>query len=159
MRAGIVAVLVLCLAACADRLTVPSQYIQRPQMEKIMWEMVQADRYAASYIQSRKDTLGRNEKETKDMYDKVFSYNGITRQQFGESYKYYMSRPDIMKVMFDSIAARGERRRSEVYNQAQKPAEADSMQHNVDSVRFHRRPSAILNDTARRRKLPKPSPR
>jgi hypothetical protein len=74
---GIVLFLVV-LSGCADNTKVPSGIIQRPKMEKILWEMMQADRFATSYIQGRKDTLGRNKKETVELYDKVFSYNGMT---------------------------------------------------------------------------------
>nr|MBA4166463.1 DUF4296 domain-containing protein [Chitinophagaceae bacterium] len=88
-------------------------------------------------IQLRKDTLGRNKKETVDVYDKVFSYNGVSRAEFLNSYEFYMGRPDLLKVMFDSISSRAERKRAEVYEHP-KPSynpKTDSLRHKADSIR------------------------
>ena len=111
----ITVILAIFLFGCTDNTRIPSNIIQRSRMEKILWEMVQADRFATSFIQSRKDTLGRNKKETIELYDKVFSHNGISRKEFINSYTFYLGRPDLLKVMFDSISVQGERKRSEIY--------------------------------------------
>jgi hypothetical protein len=105
--------LVVLLFGCTNRTTVPPELIQQPEMQKIMWEMVQADRYSASYIQVRKDTLHQNENAIIDLYDKVFSYNGVTREKFRQSYRFYLGHPDMLKVIFDSISIQAERKRSE----------------------------------------------
>lgn len=134
------------LTGCIDNTKVPSGIIQRPKMQKILWEMVEADRFATSFIQPRKDSLNRNKKETIELYDKVFSYNGITRDEFLKSYKFYLGRPDLLKMMFDSISAQAERKRSEIYNHP-KPADRrkeDSLQHRVDSIRNHRSDSLMI---------------
>ena len=106
-------VLLLFFAGCTDNTKVPKDIIARPGMEKILWEMVQADRYAAIYIQTRKDTLDRNKKETTELFDKVFSYNKISRQEFMKSYRFYLGRPDLLKGMFDSIGVQAERNKAD----------------------------------------------
>jgi hypothetical protein len=136
----ITVLLAILFLGCSNNTKLPPDIIQRPRMEKILWEMVQADRFATSFIQSRKDTLGRNKTESIGAYDKVFSYNGITREDFLNSYNFYLGRPDLLKVMFDSISARAERKRSEVYNHpVSKPPnrniKMDSLRNKADSIK------------------------
>ena len=155
----ITVMLAILLISCTNNTKVPAGIIQRPKMEKVLWEMVEADRFNTSFIQSRKDTLGRNKRETIDTYDKVFSYNGITRDEFISSYKFYMSRPDLLKSMFDSISSRGDRKRAEVYNHPRPNThlKTDSLRHKADSIH-----NAIKhkNDSVAKKILPKPpSPR
>ncbi|MGN6418818.1 MAG: DUF4296 domain-containing protein, partial [Pseudobacter sp.] len=65
--------------------------------------------------------------ETLKLYDQVFQVHKITREEFVKSYKFYLSRPDISKVMFDSIASRANRKREEQYNKPpETPVPSDS---------------------------------
>jgi len=128
----ITVLLAILLFGCIDKMKIPPDIIMRPKMEKILWEMTQADRFVSSYIQTRKDTLGRNKKEAVDVYDKVFNFNGITRQEFLTSYKFYLGRPDILKIMFDSISVRAERKKAEVYMHPK--AKIDSLRIKNDSI-------------------------
>lgn len=82
-----------------------------------MWDIVQADRFVNGFLPRPGDS-SFNKAETLKIYDGVFKVHGITREAFFKSYKFYLSRPDITKVMFDSIAAQAERKKAEVY---QKP--------------------------------------
>lgn len=123
--------LIVALAGCTNNAEVPPGIIRRPKMEKIMWDMLQADRFAATFIQSRADTLDRNRKETIELYDKVFSYNGITRADFLKSYQFYLGRPDILKDMFDSLSVQAERKRADIYRRPR----CDSTSKKPDSIR------------------------
>jgi hypothetical protein len=109
-------VIVVVIVGCTDRSKIPDDIIRQPRMEKILWDMVQADRYVQSFVINRKEDSPSVRKENAAiMYEQVFRLNGITRQEFIKSYKYYLGRPDIAKTMFDSIAARAERQRSDLY--------------------------------------------
>ena len=81
-------------------------------MENILWDMIRADRFANQFLVH--DSVNRKRK-TFEMYENVFHIHHISREEFLKSYKFYLGRPDIAKVMFDSISVRAERRRSEVY--------------------------------------------
>ena len=88
-------------------------------MEKVLWDMMLADRYASQFL--IRDSLKINVKEeTFKMYDEVFQIHHISKDEFIKSYKYYLNRPDLNKVMFDSLAARGSRGRDSLYKKSHK---------------------------------------
>ena len=110
--------LVICLLffspACSKKDKIPADVLGKEKMENVLWDMIQADRFAAQFL--LKDSAKRNIKEeTLMLYEKVFQVHHISRDQFAKSYKYYLSRPDITKVIFDSLATRAQREKEEVY--------------------------------------------
>ncbi len=125
----------LLLAGCANDARIPSGIIPRAEMEKILWEMIQTERYTTSYLAGRADSLADMEKQNDLYFERVFQLHGISRDEFIKSYKFYLGRPDITKVMFDSIASRGERERNELYRER-------AMR---DSIRINRSRDSVLN--------------
>lgn len=124
------------MIGCSDKNRVPSSVLPREKMQKILWDMIQADRFAAAYV--LKDSATKNVKEeTFKLYEQVFQVNEVTREEFVKSYKYYLSRPDITRVMLDSLAAEANRRREEMYRdtaRAIKPVAVDSAARNLKRV-------------------------
>jgi hypothetical protein len=119
--------LVAVFSACSDKTRVPSDVLDREEMEAVMWDMILADRYAITYLPM--DSVKRKDikSETLKLYDQVFQVHKISREEFIKSYKFYLSRPDISKVMFDSIASRANRKRDEQYNKPpETPVPSDS---------------------------------
>ncbi len=57
----------------------------------------------------------------------------VSKDEFVKSYKFYLSRPDIAREMFDSLATRANRRREELFNP--KPLDTASVQQKVDSLK------------------------
>ena len=48
--------IILIVSGCTDNKKVPPGVIEQPRMEKILWDMMQADRYVAAFIvPDRKD--------------------------------------------------------------------------------------------------------
>jgi hypothetical protein len=111
-----IAILFIFAVACTDNKKVPEEYIPKDRMEKIMWDMVQADRYVSTFIMTRRDSLPVKKEQASAFYERVFRLHGITKEEFQKSYNYYLGRPDLTKVLFDSISARAEKRRNEVYD-------------------------------------------
>jgi hypothetical protein len=105
--------LILGFTSCSDKKKVPSDVLGREEMESVMWDMIQADRYATTYFHS--DSIKRRDikTETLKLYDQVFQIHDISQEEFVKSYKFYLSRPDISKAMFDSIYTKANRRREE----------------------------------------------
>ncbi|HUR12815.1 MAG TPA: DUF4296 domain-containing protein [Flavitalea sp.] len=100
--------------ACSKNDNIPPDIIGKEKMEKVLWDMIQADRFAGQYL--LKDSLKKDVKqETFILYEKVFQLHHITKDQFVKSYKFYLSRPDITKVIFDSLALHANRRKEDVY--------------------------------------------
>ena len=113
---------VIFITACTDKKSIPSGVLPQPRMEKVLWDMIVADRYATQFIM--RDTTKKDiTQETFRLYSQVFAINDITREEFVKSYKFYMTRPDLSKVIFDTILQRANRLKEESY----KPKLADPL--------------------------------
>lgn len=118
--AGLLLVLLSGLSAgCSYHKKIPPGIIPKEKMEKILWDMVQADRFTSGYILTKKDSFEKKKEEAAGFYERVFDLHGITREEFVKSYKYYLGRPDITKTLFDSITVQAERRRDEAMQRVQ----------------------------------------
>lgn len=111
--AGLLAILLA--VGCSNKDKVPSDFIPRDKMEKILWDMVQADQYAAIYL--TKDSARVNVKtETLKLYEEVFRLHQVSREEFRKSFTYYQQHPELTRNVFDSILAQGNRQRTESYS-------------------------------------------
>lgn len=129
MRIAVVGMFVLMLIlgfGCSDKNQTPSGVIPRNEMEKIIWDMMEADQYASTYV--LKDSAHTDVKqETLKLYQQVFQLHKISREDFSKSYAYYQSHPDVARNMFDSLLARGNRMRTEFYSRPQGPPPSPSV--------------------------------
>lgn len=114
MRLLFFLLLAISLVACSNSSAVPAGIIPGKKMEIILWQLIQSDEYVNRLLV--KDSLKRNSTERMKIYQQVFDLNATTMSEFKKSYQFYMSHPDITKVMFDSIYARAGRQRSDMFN-------------------------------------------
>jgi hypothetical protein len=143
MSKWLAVVILLFAASCTDNTKVPKEFIQKDKMQKILWDMMQADRFVTDFLPKPGDST-YNEKEILKVYQKVFNLHGITRDDFLKSYTFYLNHPDITKVLYDSISVQAERRRKEVYESKKDTVKKDTLgQHSLkrplvpDSARKH----------------------
>lgn len=125
VKNGVVSMLItglalMLLAACSNKNKIPSGIMGREEMESVMWDMILADRYAAISFPNDSIKKYHIKDETLKTYDQVFQIHQISKDEFLKSYKFYLSRPDILKTVFDSIATKADRRKREDF---EKPAE------------------------------------
>jgi len=110
------------LFSCTDKNSIPSNVIPRAKMENVLWDMIVADRYAYQVL--IKDSLKLNvNQKTQELYSQVLRIHRVKDEEFINSFKFYMSRPDLSRNMFDSLSAKANRLRAEVYKPITKPAE------------------------------------
>jgi hypothetical protein len=109
------AFLLLGVVGCADKNRVPSGILSREKMEDVMWDMVQADQYAALYL-ARDSTRISTKTETLRLYEQIFRLHEVSREEFRKSYQYYLDHPTLNQVLFDSLVSRGARLRTEAYS-------------------------------------------
>lgn len=121
--------IVWCVVSCTDKDKVPAGVMPKEKMEKVLWDMIQAERYRETFV---RDSAKDLKKETFTLYAQVFKIHEISKEEFVKSYKFYMSRPDIARTMFDSLATRANRRREELYKP--QPLDTASAQNKVDSL-------------------------
>ena len=106
--------LLMAAGSCSDKNSTPSGILSREDMQKVLWDMIQADQYAA-YL--AKDSAHINLKmEDLRLYDQVFQLHHVSREEFSKSYKYYMDHPELTQTLFDSLLAMGNRARNESYS-------------------------------------------
>lgn len=109
--------LVSCVVAvgCSDKERVPGGILPTDKMEQVMWDMAQADQYAALYLS--KDSAHIDGKaERMRLYAEVLRLHDVSPDEFRKSYRYYLDHPELNQLMFDSVIARGARARSEMYD-------------------------------------------
>jgi hypothetical protein len=107
--------LILFLAvSCTNKDSLPRGIIPKDKMEKILWDMIMADQYSTQYLV--RDSARKNPKmETMKLYAEVFQIHHVSKEEFQKSFSYYLGRPDLTKIMFDSLSAQSNRHREELY--------------------------------------------
>jgi hypothetical protein len=110
---GIVVLLGITIA-CTNTKKTPENILPKQKMQSVLWDMIQADRFSVLFV--AKDSAKKNlQTENLKSYEKVFQIHQISKDEFVKSYKYYLTRPDLAKLIFDSIATKAERERANVY--------------------------------------------
>jgi hypothetical protein len=93
--------MILIGASCVDRKNIPTGIIQPIEMQKIYWDVLQAQALSAEI--ARKDSAVSEVAETKLLTRRVFEIYHIKPDDFQRSYNWYTSHPDIMLVVIDSL--------------------------------------------------------
>jgi Domain of unknown function (DUF4296) len=106
--------IMILFAACSDRTSVPGDIIPLDSMTVIMKDIIIANEYSLANIpkdSTKKDKILANQ----ELLDGVFKIHHITRESFQNSYRFYDSRPDMNKIIFDSLSAYANRHKTELY--------------------------------------------
>jgi Domain of unknown function (DUF4296) len=106
--------IIILFAACSDRSSVPGDIIPLDSMTVIMKDIIIANEYSLANIpkdSTKKDKILANQ----ELLDGVFKIHHITRELFQNSYRFYDSRPDMNKIIFDSLSAYANRHKTELY--------------------------------------------
>lgn len=77
-----------------------------------MWDLLLVDEYL---INKPPDSLTDAKKERSRLYSEVFNLHKTNQAQFSKSYKYYVGRPDRMKIIFDTLTSKGIKARDNLY--------------------------------------------
>ena len=101
MRYFLFLMLSLISFSCADRNRIPSGMIQPAQMQKILWDVLQAQ--ALSGELCKKDSSVNEVAEIKLLTERVFELYRIRSIDFQRSYAWYTGHPDIMLEVIDSL--------------------------------------------------------
>ena len=133
---------VWCFISCTDKDKVPADVLPKDKMQKVLWDVIQAERFRETFVRDSSKDL---KAETFKLYAQVFEIHKVTKDEFVKSYKFYMSRPDIARSMFDSLATQANRRREEMY----KPKPLDTTKVHVDSSKLKLDSSKVKPDTAK----------
>lgn len=111
---------IILITGCAEKKHTPHGIIPPDKMVGLMWDMIKADQYA--YLYFAKDSLrGTAKGETLALYQKVFLLHDVSREKFQRSFQYYLTRPDLTRLLLDSVMAQANRERMEANKQQLRP--------------------------------------
>ena len=102
-------VVMLVLVSCAGKKDFPDDVISVKPMQKIVWDLLQADEIA---FQRKTADSTVNLKETSfRLYDTVFAIHKVSREAFYKSYEYYQRHPQLYTSMMTGVKNIGEAER------------------------------------------------
>jgi hypothetical protein len=106
--------LTFAILSCGSSDKVPKDVLEPRKMERVMTDILMAESFSESYLLL--DTTKKRDEWFTGELNKVLAINQITQDQFRKSMDFYKSRPDIFKVIIDSINAKGQRNRDKIYD-------------------------------------------
>lgn len=109
----ILLVTVLLFSNCSNKSNVPSDIIQPDEMGNMLFEVTMAEEFVNGYV--AKDSSRNKEVEILKEYQKIYLLHGVSEKKFRDSYDFYKSHPYIFKTMMDSLDARAQKKRNEMY--------------------------------------------
>lgn len=106
--------LLLFYSSCNSKAEVPEGILPTEKMEQILLDMVRADEIINRqiYVDSVYKTMGGRTR----IYQDVFTKHKLTREQFKKSLNFYQNRPDLLKIVLDSMQSevkRAEQKRTD----------------------------------------------
>ena len=101
MRLALIAILLVSIIACNNKQELPKDVLPEAKMRVVMWDVMRADEWV-TYEHTKDSTVDRY-KRSMELYQRVFQLNGVTDSQFKKSFRYYQTRPKLLKPLFDSL--------------------------------------------------------
>lgn len=89
------------IPGCIQKNKVPKNILAQQEMTRVMWDLIKADEYV--YNQATKDSSINKKQESIKLYEQVFRIHGTSKEKFEESLAFYKNRPDLLKVVMDSL--------------------------------------------------------
>lgn len=98
----------LFLVACTEGNDPKKDVLPPQKMESVLWDILKAEAIADS--RQLKDSSFQSIAIHTTLYDTVFAVHQIDKDVFKKSLRYYESRPDLLKIIFDSLQSKSDRR-------------------------------------------------
>ncbi|HUC83425.1 MAG TPA: DUF4296 domain-containing protein [Flavisolibacter sp.] len=88
------------IASCSSN-DVPNEVLPPEKMGAVWYDIAMADEFVD--FASMSDSTFRKPSKRTGLYDTVFQLHKITKEQYKKSEKFYQSRPDLMKEIFEDL--------------------------------------------------------
>jgi hypothetical protein len=119
MKVLIPVILIFLQWGCSNKGNTQPDILNKDKMAAVLWDIMRANSFTELYI--KKDSLKNATLENMKLQQQIFTIHNVSKEAFYKSYNYYSLQPDQMRVILDSIAARSERNRIQVYQQPPAP--------------------------------------
>jgi Domain of unknown function (DUF4296) len=103
MRKCLLLLLIILGVACSGNTEAPAKLLSRDKMEDILWDLMRADLFINNYMVI-KDTSLDKKKQGIELYSQILKLHKVSQEQFRESFLYYRSNPEELKVLMDSLS-------------------------------------------------------
>jgi len=115
------------IVGCNDKTGTPSGVLGKEKMQSVMWDIIRAEVFTEQFM--KKDSSKNIAIENLKLQNAIFSIHKVTRSQYFRSYDYYISHTDLIRLVLDSMSAKAERDRFELYKpiEIRQPVEKFSM--------------------------------
>ncbi len=115
------------IVGCNNKTSTPSGILGREKMQLVMWDMIRAEVYTEQFM--KKDSSKNIPMENLQLQNAIFSIHQVTRSQYYKSYDYYISHTDLIRVVLDSMSAKADRDKYDLFKPIEigKPIEKFSM--------------------------------
>lgn len=133
MRIFLFFILTIFFSACVRNNKIPKGIIAQNEMRKLMWDLMRADAYIADFVM--KDSSRDQKAESAKLYEQVFTIHSTSEDVFKRSLAFYQSRPDLLKVITDSL--RSDEKKAQEYRPPDKKAQIDST---LRKIRLSKKP-------------------
>ncbi|HET6721476.1 MAG TPA: DUF4296 domain-containing protein [Chitinophagaceae bacterium] len=133
MRILLFFILTIFFPACVRNNKIPKGIIAQNEMRKLMWDLMRADAYISDFVM--KDSSRNQKAESALLYEQVFTIHSTTADIFKRSLAYYQSRPDLLKVITDSL--RSDEKKAQEYRPPDKKLQIDST---LRKIRLSKKP-------------------
>lgn len=103
----------LLLSSCSWSNRTKTGIIPADKMGSVLFDMNVAEDFVTIYV--TKDSSRDKKFELNKEYQKIYLLYNITEEEFNNSYEYYKSHPADYKILMDSLNAKAQRRREDIY--------------------------------------------
>lgn len=101
------------IVGCNDKTGTPSGVLGKEKMQSVMWDIIRAEVFTEQFM--KKDSSKNIAMENLKLQNAIFSIHKVTRSQYFRSYDYYISHTDLIRLVLDSMSAKADRDRFELY--------------------------------------------
>jgi hypothetical protein len=91
----------LVLFSCASDVVVPKDVMSPNKMETVMYDVIRVDELVDFSISI--DSSYRNFSKRTALYDSIFSFHAVSKEDYHRSLQFYQSRPDLLKAILESL--------------------------------------------------------
>jgi hypothetical protein len=106
---------VIILSSCSRSSRIPSGILDQDRMSALLFDISMAEGHVENaYF---RDSAKSRDSILKVELDRVLLIHGVSQLEFLDSYRFYMSKPHLYKVMVDSLQARSQRDQQKMYLQ------------------------------------------
>ena len=131
MRTTTFFLMIFFFTGCSQKNKVPAGVLSPQKMRTVIWDLMRADEYINNYLVNKNTAELKTERTI--LYEQIFRLHAVDQKKFQKSLSFYQGRPDLLKVIADSLRS-DERRVTEEQNKSRNSG-IDTLSKNPSDVK------------------------